>query len=342
MSRWQFDPQQRFSKVGAVGKIWKTMLAGGAGMAALATINATIRRNAQEPEDAALGGEPRTYEWKHGRIFYKMAGAQHAGGAPLIFIHGIGAGASSFMWGKNFDALARDFRVYALDLLGFGFSDKPIYAPYSADLYVELIADFIREIAGHPAHLVAISLGAAYSLRTADEYPELVDSLVLIAPTGAANLRARPGMTGAAFYGLLQSPVLGTSFYNVMASERSIRDYAHKQLYFDKRRVTNRMVANYYATSHQPGAQHAIAAFLSGYLNTDTREAFARLRQPTTLIWGKQDHTTPIEQAAELLHLNPHAELKIFDRCRMMPQEEHPERFNDLVRDLLSPRSAAA
>jgi pimeloyl-ACP methyl ester carboxylesterase len=127
-----------------------------------------------------------------------------------------------------------------------------------------------------------------------------------------------------------------------MASERSIRDYAQKQLYFDKRRATNRMVANYYATSHQPGAQHAIAAFLSGYLNTDTREAFARLRQPTTLIWGKQDPTTPIEQAAELLHLNPHAELKIFDRCRMMPQEEHPERFNDIIRDILRPHSAAA
>ena len=310
-------------------------------MAALAAINATIRRNAHDPEDAALGGEPHTYEWKHGRIFYKMAGAEHAG-LPLVFIHGIGAGASSFMWRKNFDALAQDFRVYALDLLGFGFSDKPMTAPYCADLYTELIADFIREVTGHPAHLVAISLGAAYSVRAADEHPELVDSLVLIAPTGADNLRVRPGMTGAAFYGLLQSPVLGTSFYNVMASERSIRDYAHKQLYFDKRRATPRMVANYYATSHQPGAQHAIAAFLSGYLNTDTRDAFARLDNRVTLVWGKQDPTTPIEQAAELLHLNPHASLRIFDRCRMMPQEEHPERFNDLVRELLRPRSVAA
>ena len=317
------------------------MLAGSAGMAALAAINATIRRNATEPEDAALGGEPHTFDWKHGRIFYKMAGAEHAG-APLIFIHGIGAGTSSFMWRKNFDALARDFRVYALDLLGFGSSDKPINAPYSADLYVELIADFIREVAGPPAHLVAISLGAAYAIRAADEHPALIDSLVLIAPTGADNLRARPGMTGAAFYGLLQSPVLGTSFYNVMASERSIRDYAHKQLYFDKRRATDRMVAHYYSTSHQPGAQHAIAAFLSGYLNTDTRAAFARLQQPLTLVWGKQDHTTPIEYAAELLHLNPRAELKSFDRCRMMPQEEHPEKFNDLISDLLRPRSAAA
>ncbi|HEX8710001.1 MAG TPA: alpha/beta fold hydrolase [Pyrinomonadaceae bacterium] len=327
-----------------VGKFWKTMLAAGAtgaGMAALAAVNASIRRNASEPDDAGFGGEARVFEWAYGGIFYQTAGAG-LGGPPLVFVHGIGAGASSFMWRRNFDALARDFRVSALDLLGFGFSARPATAPYSADLYVELIADFIREVAGAPAYLVASSLGAAYCVRVADEQPELVDSLVLIAPTGAGSLSARPGMTGAAFYGLLNSPVLGTSFYNVMASERSIRDYARGQLFYDRRRATNRLVAQYYAASHQPGAQHAIAAFLSGYLNTDVRTAFARLRQPVTLAWGRQDQTNPIEHAAEFLHQNPRASLEIFDRCRMMPQEEQPEKFNALVRRALGSRSRAA
>ncbi len=323
------------------GKLWKAIGAAGAGVAALAAVNARIRRHANEPDDAAFGGEARAFSWQHGNVFYKLAGAENQG-TPLVFVHGIGAGASSFMWRRNFDALARDFRVYALDLLGFGFSDKPAGTPYSADLYVELISDFIREIAGAPAHLIASSLGAAYSVRIADEQPELVDSLVLIAPTGAGNLRARPGMAGAAFYGLLQSPVLGTSFYNVIASERSIRDYARKELFYDRRRATDRLVAQYYATSHQPGAQHAIAAFLSGYLNTDTRENFARLKQHVTLVWGKQDQTNPIEHAAELLSLNPRAGLEIFDRCRMMPQEEQPEKFNALIHHKLRARVAAA
>ena len=104
-------------------------------------------------------------------------------------------------------------------------------------------------------------------------------------------------MAGAAFYGLLQSPVLGTSFYNVIASERSIRDYARKQLFFDRSRATNRLVTQYYASSHQAGAQHAIAAFLSGYLNADTLESFGQLKQPITLVWGKQDQANPIENA---------------------------------------------
>ncbi len=313
------------------------MLAGGAGVAALAAVNAAIQRGAHEPDDSALGGAAQFFTWKHGRIFYKESGLGIPG-PPLVFIHGIGAGASSFMWRKNFDELAQEFRVYAFDLLGFGFSDKPASAPYSANLYVELISDFIREVAGGPANLVASSLGASYAVQVADEHPELVNSMVLNAPVGYDTLNTRPGMAGAAFYGLLQSPVLGTSFYNVMASERSIRDYARRTLFYDYRRVTRRLVAHLYATSHQSGAQHAIAAFLSGYLNTDMSAAFARLTQRVVLVWGKQDTTTPVSTAGALLRLNPHARLEVFDFCRMMPEQEHPEKFNGLVKKSVRPQ----
>lgn len=317
------------------------MLAGGAGVAALAALNAAIQRNASEPDDSALGGEAHFFRWKHGRVFYKTSGTDNSG-LPLVFIHGIGAGSSSFMWRKNFDELAKHFRVYAFDLLGFGFSDKPSTAPYSADLYVELITDFIREVSGYPSNVVGSSLGAAYAIRVADEHPELINSMVLNAPAGSDTLNRRPGMAGAAFYGLLQSPVLGTSFYNVMASERSIREYARDHLFYNQHRVTDRLVTNLYAASHQPGAQHAIAAFLSGYLNSDTRSPFSRLTQRAILVWGKQDNTTQQEKGASLFQLNAHAGLEVFDYCRMMPEQEHPERFNALVRDTFAARSAVA
>jgi len=327
--------------MGTFGNLWKTMLAGGAGVAALAALNASIQRNASEPDNSALGGKAHFFGWKHGRVFYKTAGLENPG-PPLVFIHGVGAGASSFMWRKNFDDLSNEFQVFALDLLGFGLSDKPPTAAYSADLYVELITDFIREVTGHPANVVASSMGAAYAIRVADEHSDLINALVLNGPTGSDSLNRRPGMAGAAFYGLLQSPVLGTSFYNVMASERSIRDFARDNLFYDHRRVTDRLVANLYATSHQQGAQHAIAAFLSGYLNTDTRAPFSRLTQPTVLVWGKQDNTTPVETGDSLLQLNPRAALEVFDYCRMMPEQEHPEQFNELVRQTFLARSAAA
>jgi pimeloyl-ACP methyl ester carboxylesterase len=327
--------------MGRFGNLWKTMLAGGAGVAALAALNARIQRNASEPDNSALGGQAHFFGWKHGRVFYKTAGSANST-TPLVFIHGVGAGASSFMWRKNFDDLSNDFPVFALDLLGFGFSDKPPTVAYSADLYVELVTDFIREVAGYPANVVASSLGAAYAIRVADEHPDLINAMILNGPTGSDNLNRRPGMAGAAFYGLLQSPVLGTSFYNVMASERSIRDFARDHLFYDHRRVTDRLVANIYATSHQPGAQHAIAAFLSGYLNMDTKAPFSRLTQPSVLVWGKQDTTTPVETGVSLVQLNQRASLEVFDYCRMMPEQEFPERYNELVRRTFLAKSAAA
>ncbi len=319
--------------MGRLGNFWKAVLAGGAGVAALAAANAAIRRGVNEPDDSALGGSAKLFPWKYGKIFYREAGLDNPG-PPIVFIHGIGAGLSSFMWRKNFDPLSQRFRVYALDLLGFGFSDKPATVPYSADLYIELISDFIREVSGGPANMIASSLGASYAVCVADEHPDLIQSLILNAPAGYDSFGSRPGMAGAAFYGLLQSPVLGTSFHNVMASERSIRDYGKRTLFYDHRRVTDRLVAHLYATSHQAGAQHAIAAYLSGYLNVDLRPAFARLNQRVVVVWGKQDITNPLAKANSLMRLNSNAELEVFDYCRMMPEQEHPELFNALVRDV--------
>ncbi len=329
--------------MGKLGNLWKAMLAGGAGVAALAALNAAIQRGATEPDDSALGGEAHFFHWKYGRVFYKRSGLLNSGIPAHFYPWNQAPVPRVLCGGRTSMNLAKDFPVYAIDLLGFGLSDKPATASYSADLYVDLISDFIREVAGYPANIVASSLGAAYSIRVADEHPELVNAMVLNGPSGSDTNR-RPGMAGAAFYGLLQSPVLGTSFYNVMASERSIRDYARDNLFYDHRRVTDRVVTNLYATSHQPGAQHAIAAFLSGYLNTDTRSPFSRLTQPTVLVWGKQDLTTPIQHGAALLEVNSQARLEIFDYCRMMPEQENPERFNELVRDAfaVAPLSAAA
>jgi pimeloyl-ACP methyl ester carboxylesterase len=322
--------------MGKLEKLWKGLAAGGAaGVAALAAVNASVARDRKEPETGALGGEAGTYPWEHGHVFYRHAGEEAA--PPVLFLHAVGAGARSFMWRRNFEPVSRAARAYAVDLLGFGYSDKPPTAPYSAELYTALVRDFLRDVVGRPALVVAHSLSAAYAVRVADEWPGLVASLLLVSPTGAGQTSARPGMTGAAFYGLLHSPVLGASFYNAMTSERGLRDYARHQLFYNKRFATPRLVAHYYAVSHLPNAQHAVTAYLSGYLNADIREPFARLRQPVTLAWGRQDVANPIEHAGQLLRLNPRARLELFDRCRLMPQEEHADRFNALLRETLPP-----
>src|SRR5690348_2608618 len=106
--------------MGKLRNFLKGLIAGGAGVAALAAVNAAVARDVPEPETGALGGEAGTFPWKHGQIFYRHAGREDA--PPVLFVHGIGVGARAFMWRRNFVPLSRDFRVYALDLLGFGYS----------------------------------------------------------------------------------------------------------------------------------------------------------------------------------------------------------------------------
>jgi pimeloyl-ACP methyl ester carboxylesterase len=72
---------------------------------------------------------------------------------------------------------------------------------------------------------------------------------------------------------------------------------------------------------------------MSGYLNCDMSRAFARLDQPMVLVWGKQDISTPVTKALALMDLNPRARLEVFDFCRVMPEQEHPEKFNALTRE---------
>lgn len=313
-------------------KIKKGLLAGGAGLAALAAVNAGIARGRdKQPETLQpaeeFAGERHIYTWSAADIFYRVAGNPSA--PALVLIHDISPGASHLMWRRNFNLLAGDFQVYAFDLPGFGASAKPPLAPYSADFYVAAILAFLRDTVRRPAHLIASSLGAAFAIRVADEHSEAVRKLILLAPLIASL--SPPGMTGAAFYGLLHSPVLGTSFYNAVASERSLRDHLRKHLFYDKRFVTNDLVAHLYRLSHQPGAQYAIRALLSGYLNTDVSEAFARLRQPVTVVWGAEDRTTAKADKRNLARLNPRVELILFAESRAWLQEERAQAFNELV-----------
>src|SRR5829696_6168921 len=103
-----------------------------------------------------LGGQRRRYRWRGGDLAYSVAGE----GEPLLLVHGIYAGASSFEFRKNFGELSRSFRVYALDLLGCGLSERPRRRYVQEDVSSQ-IEDFVREEIGGPAHLVASSLSGA-------------------------------------------------------------------------------------------------------------------------------------------------------------------------------------
>ncbi|HEV8192166.1 MAG TPA: alpha/beta fold hydrolase [Ktedonobacterales bacterium] len=298
-------------------------LATAGGLGALALANRLSSAAAGETY-TVLEGQRRRYTWTHGDIFYTVKGR----GEPLVLIHGVYAGASSFEFRRVFDRLAERHRVYAIDLLGFGLSDRPAVL-YTPELYIRLIQDFVRQVVGgmdHPVRVIASTLGAAFTIRAANERPDLFDRLALIEPTGIQDL-ASPANTPAKriFCQLLRTPLFGESFYNAIASRPGIR-YFLRKIYSNRNEVSDDLIDYYFSTAHQRGARFAPASFISGRLNTRTREAFAQVDMPILLLWGKQANFTPLEHAQLFREANARAELRIFE-SGSLPQDERPQDF---------------
>ena len=314
-----------------MNKTLKTLLWAGAGAAAVAAVNSAIFSQAKALGNT-LGGEARFWPGPYGDVFYTRQGK----GRPVLLLHGIYTGASSYEWRKNFDALSEHYQVYALDWLGFGLSDKP-RIKYTAAQYTEQLTQFVREMIGEPCALVASSLGAAYAIQAASNLPEQVTDLVLVCPTGMRELAKEPDTTTEATYQLLHAPLVGTTVYNSIASQPSLRWYLMNQTYFDPSLVDDALIEHYSTAAHQYGSQNAPPSFLSGLLNQSVAEAFPKLTQKNIrLVWGREARQTPLSDAEAFLAANSRAELTVFDKAGLLPHDESAQGFNRLVVELLT------
>jgi pimeloyl-ACP methyl ester carboxylesterase len=118
--------------------------------------------------------------------------------------------------------------------------------------------------------------------------------------------------------------------FNSLVSRRSIRNWLERT-YSDDTIVTDDLVEIYYWTSHQRGARHAPAAFISGNLNIDVRQALRRLTQPTLLIWGEEGSITPVEEFRGFRGVKPDIELAVLTPAGDLPHDERPDDFNVIL-----------
>ena len=319
-----------------MNRFWRVALLAGAAFAVPAAINLALAQRRRELPNP-LPGDSGEYAWPLGSIAYQVRGE----GEPLLLVHGIGAGESSYEWRHNFDALSERFRVYALDLPGFGKSDRNDLN-YTADLYVAAIMDFLRDVVGAKASVVASSLSSAFVAKLAVLRPELIEKLVFVVPTGLERLQHRPPVWSQMAYGAFSLPAIGESLYNGIASYNYIESYLRQNLYVDPVRVTPALVEHYYQTAHQPGGQYALRSFLAGLLNCDLTHIYPEIQQPILIAWGRYARVTPVENANAFLEQNPNAYLRIFERSGMLPHDEEAQDFNAAVEDFLTTERLAA
>ncbi|MGQ9659122.1 MAG: alpha/beta fold hydrolase [Thermochromatium sp.] len=254
-----------------------------------------------------------------GRVHYYAD--TRAGGRPLVLIHSINAAPSALEMKPLFEHFRTGRPVYALDLPGFGHSERA-KRRYSPELYAQVIGEFLAEVVREPSDLIAYSLGCEFAARTAGDAPERVRSLVLLSPTGF-NIRGLPsGAAAERAYRLLSLPGLSDGLYGLLTTRTSIR-YFYNQVFAG---ATPAELIDYaYATTHQPGAKIAPLYFLSGQLFTPRawESLYPRVTQPVLVLYD-QDPNIDFHKLPDFLARHTHWRAERLIPTQGMPQWEKP------------------
>jgi pimeloyl-ACP methyl ester carboxylesterase len=264
--------------------------------------------------------------------FYLEAGP--ASGAPVVLLHGLGATGASFlplMWD-----LARDHHVYAVDLPGFGESDKPV-RPLHAAYFARWAVALLDALQVDRAHLVGNSMGGRVALEIALRSPERVRRLALLAPSlawrrfriAARVVRLLRPELGAIPVPMLHGIVLRsirTMFAQPDRVPRTAMDGAADEF------------VRYFATPR--GRIAFFSAAREIYLeDPHGRRGFwnrlSTLSVPALFVFGDKDHLVPHAFQRYVQRAVPHATCVLLAECGHVPQFELPERTSELVRGFL-------
>jgi pimeloyl-ACP methyl ester carboxylesterase len=263
----------------------------------------------------------RTRYWKAGD-----------GGSAVVLLAGIGCSVSE--WRTNIGVLARSHRIYALDMLGSGLTDKPDGDHYSLARLARFTLDFMSAQGEERACLIGNSLGGRIALECARLSPERVRAMVLVAPAGVGR-NTRINMR------LPTVPVLGELM--TRPSRAGVR-MLWRSAFSDPAFVTDELVEEKYALASLPGAQAAflrtlrdfvaLGGFRRGPLD-EIQAAMSGMTQPTLVVWGRDDLLLPVAQAQILKARLPSCRVTVFDNCGHLPQIEKADTFNSAVLDFM-------
>lgn len=282
----------------------------------------------------ALDADRFEFVGRAGSQSYYAAGE----GAPLLLFHSINAAGSAYEVRPIFDEFRRTRRVFALDLPGFGFSDRSD-RDYSVRLYTDAIHDMLDETRTEgPVDAVALSLSSEFLARAATEKPDRFRRLAFITPTGfrgnSDRLREPAGSTMEMrwLYRAVTVPVWSKSLYGLLVKPRVIRYFLKRTWGSDDYDAD---LATYdEMTTSQPGAEHAPFAFLSGRLfSSDIRDVYERLTMPVWLPHGTRGDFKDF-RGARWAHEHDNWTVQAFD-SGALPHFERPAEFFSSARAFL-------
>ncbi len=226
--------------------------------------------------------------WREQKIYFVKAG-NNAQRPPLLLVHGFGA--STDHWRKNISELSQEFEVYAIDLLGFGRSQKPAWQ-YSGHLWRDQLHDFITEQVQRPTVIAGNSLGGYSALCVAADYPQSVAGVILLNsagpftdtnPLGAKKVNPIQKAIAPALQKVLRQPLANQLLFTFVRQKSRIRNTL-KKVYLDQSAVTDQLVEDIYRPSCDQGAAQVFASVFSTPQGKKVDELLGAMTCPLLMI----------------------------------------------------------
>lgn len=260
-----------------------------------------------------------------GKVNYNVSGK---GKKAVFLIHDTFRGGGSWEWDKNKDVLSEKYKVYTIDLPGFGLSEKP-WTTFTAYDYTRLIKEFIKDVIKEKCFAIASGNSAAALIHAAFMNPELFEKITVISPSGV-NER---GIMDDGRRRLFASSVVGTSLYTWAVSKARIRRFMENELFYRKENVTKELAETCHFYAHAEGSRgkHAYASHKAGYFKTGIRKSFEELKVPVLTVWGEEAVSNPVSNMDILEKLCPDNIFAVFEETRALVHYENAHGFNELT-----------
>lgn len=285
-----------------------------------------------EPSEPLRLGTQRDWIWRGWKIRYTVAQpAQPADSAlPLLLLHGFGSALTQ--WHENILPLSQSQPVYALDLVGFGVSEKAS-TTYKVSLWVEQVYEFWHTFIRRPIALVGHSLGALVALTAAASHPDMVEKLVLIT-LPAVRQEILPDWLQpvvASIEGLFTTPLFVRPLFQLVCRPTVIRSVLRK-VYVNPERVTEALVESFITPGSDRGAARAFGRLAQARTQTDfsreTQDLLQAVEVPILLLWGQQDRVIPIAWGRQLAAGSSQFKLVEIPQAGHCPYDEAADQVN--------------
>ncbi len=237
----------------------------------------------------------------------------------VVLIHGFGGHTYSFRY--LIPDLARYHRVVAVDLKGFGYSERPQKSDYSLSAQARLVVLLMDVLGIDKASLVGHSMGGEVSMRVAAGWPQRVDKLVLAASVSGERIPSLPVTP-------LIKPMLSL-FTRVFGR------WLFRRMFYDRRNATEEALEAYRAPARICGSRDATYQVIRDF-RRDKRVAFERIVAPVLILWAARERIVPRWGLSRLRKRFPRAEVVTIERAGHLLLEEQPEQCNAAIRRFLT------